>query len=104
MLPIMVQGHSSTHPVILPLQEEPSCLSPVDKYCIVTSGQFNVVAKTESSVSLYAKKIILCKNCAVNQMLYKHASQDKGVFLFLHILNEILLNIDIWKQFEVRNH
>ena len=32
------------------------------------------------------------------------ATQDKGVFWFLHILNEILWNIDIWEQFKVGNH
>ena len=32
------------------------------------------------------------------------STQDKGVFLLLHILNEILWNIEIWKQFKVRNH
>ena len=31
-------------------------------------------------------------------------TQDKGVFLFFHILNEILLNIEILKQFKVGNH
>ena len=30
------------------------------------------------------------KNCFIT-------TQDKGVFLFLDILNEILLNIEIWK-------
>ena len=32
------------------------------------------------------------------------STQDKGVFLFLHILNEILWNIDIWKKIKVENH
>ena len=33
-----------------------------------------------------------------------YATQDKGVFLFLHILNEILWYIEILKQFNVGNH
>ena len=52
-------------------------------------------------------KMSLCEDLwtfPISQLSNKNSTQDKGVFLFLHILNEILLNIDIWKQFRVANH
>ena len=39
-----------------------------------------------------------------NMVDIRETTQDRGVFLFLHILNEILWNIEIWKQFKVENH
>ena len=35
---------------------------------------------------------------------YLNQLRTKVFFLSLHILNEILFNIDIWKQFKVGNH